>query len=73
MTKWWEMYGKDHPEAFGEIKEPESNEKSLYLTDLSELNYELTIEICNKLGINTVDIIRKYMKTRSEQKKRRGL
>jgi len=69
MTKWWDMFGVDHPEAFGKIENPEDKIKHLYTTDVPDITMELLLAICNNLKIDTSFVWNRYAKTLKEQKK----
>lgn len=72
MTKWWNKFGKDHPEAFGKIRKPEDKELYLWKTDVDSFNHDAIIAICKHLGISVQHIYHKYEKTRRQQFKERG-
>ncbi len=68
-SRWWDLYGMDHPEAFGKIEDPKDKVKHLYTTDVSDITMDLLVVICKKLDIDTTFIWDRYAKTLKEQKK----
>lgn len=67
MTKWNKLFGRDHPEAYGKIEEPE--EKHLYADDVPDITLELLTAICKRLNIKTEFIWDRYAKTPKEHKR----
>ncbi len=72
MTKWDKLFGLEHPEAYGEIKDPEDTKKSIYNTDVEEINYYMLKQICDHLKLDTTWINRFYAKTWKQQRKEHG-
>ena len=76
MTKWDKLFGLDHPEAYGEIKDPkkpEDKDRYFFNTDLQHMDHEILLIICQALKIDIQHLYKKYGKTKREQLKKFGL
>ncbi len=73
MTKWWDMFGVDHPEAFGKIEPKEDKSLRIFNTDLEKFNHEMLLIICEHLKIDIQHLYKKYAKTIRQQMESHGL
>jgi len=72
-SKWDKIFGLAHPEAYGEIKEPEDTERSIYFTDLPAFDHEILICLCMHLKLDITHSYNKYAKTLRQQMESHGV
>ncbi len=73
MTKWDRLFGLAHPEAYGEIVDPEDKDKYIFNIDLEAMDHEMLLLICQALKIDIQWLYKKYGKTKREQMESHGL
>ena len=75
MTKWDKLFGLEHPEVYGKIKDPEKpedKERTIYFTDLPQLDHEILVALCVHLKLDITHLYNKYAKTLKEQYEAQG-
>jgi len=73
MSKWNKTFGREHPEAYGKIEEPEDKSLRIFTLDLPKMNHDMLILICQHLKIDISHLYEKYAKTTRQQLESHGL